>query len=66
MAANTVERGTLTVTEAAHFLGVSRSHLYELVRTGEVPALSLGTRKVISRAALERMLDQGGKASAAE
>ncbi len=48
---------TLTVAEAAHLLGVSDRHLYELCRRGQVPALRLGTRWLIPRAALERLLE---------
>jgi len=48
---------TYTVTEAAVLLGISRTSAYECVRRGEIPSLTLGPRVVISRAALERMLD---------
>jgi excisionase family DNA binding protein len=35
-------RATLTVTEAADILGISRSTAYELARSGTLPALRLG------------------------
>ena len=50
---------TYTVTEAAALLGISRTSAYECVRRGEIPSLTLGRRVVISRVALERMLDGG-------
>jgi excisionase family DNA binding protein len=50
-------RLVLTVTEAAHVLGISRALAYELVARGELPALSLGRRKVIPRRALEALID---------
>ena len=50
---------TYTVTEAAALLGISRTTAYECVRRGEIPSLTLGRRVVISRVALERMLDGG-------
>ncbi len=52
-----MDRLTYTVTEAAALLGVSRTTAYECVRRGEIPSLTLGRRVVISRVALERMLD---------
>ena len=51
------ERLTLTVTEAAELLGVSRNSLYEAVRRNEIPHLRIGRRIVIPRRQLENMLD---------
>ena len=53
------ETSTLTVTveEAAALLGISRTLAYELVGRGDLPCLRLGRRIVISRRALERMVD---------
>lgn len=53
-------RLTLTVTEAAAALGVSRSTAYKLVRTGEIPSLRLGSRIVVPVEALRRCVDDGG------
>ncbi len=50
-------RATVTLTEAAHILGISRSTAYELARIGELPVLRLGRRLVIPKRALDRMLD---------
>ena len=52
-----MERLTYTVTEVAHLLGISRSSAYEAVRRGEIPSITLGHRVVISRTALDRLLD---------
>jgi len=49
-------RATLTIPEAAHILGISRSTAYELARTGELPVLRLGRRLVIPTNALDRLL----------
>ena len=46
----------LTVAEAADLLRVSRAFAYELVARGELPAVRLGRRIVVPRAAIERML----------
>jgi excisionase family DNA binding protein len=44
------------VEEAGAALGISRSHTYELIRQGELPALRLGRRIVVPVAALEAVL----------
>jgi excisionase family DNA binding protein len=53
------ERQTLTVEEAARLLGIGRNSAYEAVRRGEIPAIRIGKRFVVPRAALERMLSEG-------
>jgi len=53
------ERATLNVPQAAKFLGISRSLTYELVKTGTIPSIRLGEKRiVVPVAALERMLDR--------
>jgi len=47
---------TVTVEEAAGILGISRTFAYEAVRRGELPAIRIGRRLVIPRAALARLL----------
>lgn len=50
-------RLTLTVTEAADILGISRSLAYEMAKDGRLPTVALDARRyVIPRSALERML----------
>ena len=53
-----MERQTVTVEEAAQFLGISRSTAYEAVRRGELPVIRIGRRYVVPRQALERMLSE--------
>ncbi len=55
------DRGTMTVEEAAVRLGISRTLAYELARAGRLPmpVLRLGRRMVVSRLALERVLEGG-------
>ncbi len=50
------KRDTLTVDEAAARLGIGRSAAYAAVKRGEIPALRIGHRLLIPRAALDRML----------
>ena len=47
---------TLTVEEAARVLGISRTLAYEAVRRGELPAVRIGRRLLVSKAALDRLL----------
>jgi excisionase family DNA binding protein len=51
-----VARLTMTVTEAAKVLGISRTLAYEMVQRGELPHLRLGRRLVVPVPALERLL----------
>ncbi|WP_079065525.1 helix-turn-helix transcriptional regulator [Streptomyces olivochromogenes] len=49
---------TISVAEAANALGISRSHLYELIRTGEAPVavLKLGVSTRVITASLVQVL----------
>lgn len=49
-------RLTMTVPEAADAIGVSTRHMYELVRTGQFPAVKLGRRVIIPRTAVDDVL----------
>ena len=51
------ERLTLTVTEAAELLGISRGTAYECVRTGEIPSVNFGRRVLVPRRRLLALLD---------
>ena len=52
-----MDRLTFTVTEVAELLGIARTSAYECVRRGEIPSLTLGRRVVISRVALDTLLN---------
>jgi excisionase family DNA binding protein len=58
-----IERLTLTVEEAAQLLGISRGLAYEMARSGKLPVVRFGRRLIVSKGALERMLDQPGDKS---
>ncbi|HLH24961.1 MAG TPA: helix-turn-helix domain-containing protein [Chloroflexota bacterium] len=53
-----MERQTVTVEEAAQYLGISRSTAYDAVKRGELPVVRIGRRYVVPRQALERMLSE--------
>jgi len=48
---------TLTVTEAAELLGISRATAYQAAHAGELPVVRIGRRILVSRA---RLLAQFG------
>lgn len=50
------DRLTVSVEEAGKLLGISRGLAYELVARGELPALRLGRRRVIPRAAIDVLI----------
>lgn len=52
------DRQTVTVEEAAKILGIGRNTAYEAVKQGEIPVIRIGRRILVSRVALERLLDQ--------
>lgn len=56
--ASKTDRLTLSISEAAIMLGISRNLAYELARRGELPGtIKLGQKRlVISRIAIERLL----------
>jgi len=51
-----MHRTTLSVREAAQVLGVSRGHLYALLRRGELKGIRLGRRVVVPVEVLEALL----------
>ena len=54
------EKLTLSITEAAAVLGLSRPTVYRLVRSEGFPAFRVGTRTLIPRAGLERWVSEQG------
>jgi len=58
MGKQTSERLLLTVSEAAETLGVSRSHLYNLIQQGHLPTIRLGCSVRIPKAWLERYIEE--------
>lgn len=46
--------------ETGQLLGVSRAHIYKMVKEGRLPVLKLGKRLVVPRSALLRWLENAG------
>ena len=56
-----IERQTVTLTEAAKILGISRSKAYRLAAAGTfpVPLIRLGNSWVVPVKPLQRLLEEG-------
>jgi len=54
---------TYTVDEAARLLGISRSHAYTCVKTGELPCLRFRRRIVIPAHSIDELLSSVGTLS---
>jgi len=54
--ATTSKAATMTVTETAAVLGISRSSAYECVRLGSIPSIRLGRRIVVPTQAIDALL----------
>ena len=57
MLAQTIEKLTLSVTEAAAVLGVSRPTIYQLIHRQGFPAFKVGSRTLISRERLAEWVE---------
>ena len=55
---------TMTVTQTATVLGISRSSAYECVRRGVIPSLRLGRRIVVPTTSIEALLDSAATGTA--
>lgn len=53
------DRQTVTVAEAAAALGIGKNQAYAAAHRGEIPAIRIGRRLLVPRAALEQMLALG-------
>ena len=51
-----VTRLTYSIEEVSRILGISRSHAYKAVETGEIPSIVIGHRKLVSKAVIDEIL----------
>ena len=51
-----LERATMTIPEAAVYLGISRNSAYKAAREGGIPSVRVGNRLIVPKAALEKLL----------
>jgi excisionase family DNA binding protein len=59
-----IERQGLRIEEAAHALGCGRTTVFKLIREGRLRVVKLGTRTVIPRNEIERILGATGSDAA--
>jgi len=52
-----------TIPGAAQYTSLSRSRLYNMMQTGELPSVKIGGRRMIRRDALDALFDRLGKAA---
>ena len=52
------EKATLTIKEAAAYLGIGKNLCYDRVKTGEIPVIKIGKRLLVPRRALEKRLEE--------
>ena len=50
------KRLTYTIAEAAEMLGIGKNQAYQAANEGELPTIKIGRRRLVPRAALDRML----------
>lgn len=55
------ERLTLNIAECAVLLGISKNSCYLAVKTGQIVSIKIGSRILIPKAALEKMLANAGQ-----
>ena len=46
----------LSINDTCRTLGISRSKVYQLFKTGELAYVKLGKRRVVERAAIQKLL----------
>ena len=56
--ADPLAEGACSIAEAVAFSGVGRTSLYEHIRSGRLPTVLLGRKRLIPRAALKAFLRQ--------
>jgi Helix-turn-helix domain len=56
LAAKWDDRDVFTIEEAGEILLISRGSAYLAAKTGDLPVISVGRRRIVPRLALERLL----------
>ncbi|WP_226655836.1 helix-turn-helix domain-containing protein [Pseudalkalibacillus hwajinpoensis] len=53
-----MNRKTLTVQEAAAYIGVSKDLIYQLVREGSIPYFKVGTRILLKQDSIDMWINE--------
>lgn len=54
-----LEKNAFRVNEAAHYCAISRTSLYELLKSGKLASTKVAGRRLILRRDLDRLLEGG-------
>lgn len=57
--ASILSKATASVDELAKVLGIGRRQAYEAVKRGDISAIRIGSRILISTRVIQRLLDEG-------
>lgn len=57
----TTSKLTISITEAAERLGISRNLAYEAARRGDIPTIKIGKRLLVPITTLDRLLANGNR-----
>lgn len=60
-----IQRSTLTADELAIYLGISRHHVYQLAKSGELPSIRLGRRVLFKKDSVDRFMAERETSSVA-
>lgn len=58
-----IEKLAYSPDEAAEAIGVGRTHMFDLMRRGEIPSIKSGRRRLITVEALRAYLSAEGRAA---
>lgn len=58
-AALTIEPLTVRIPVAIQLTGIGRSKLYELIKSGDVQTVKIGTATLVTMASLRRLVERG-------
>jgi excisionase family DNA binding protein len=50
------QQQTFKIEEVAKILRIGRNQAYQAVREGQIPSITIGSRQLVPRAALEKLL----------
>lgn len=56
-----MEKQTLTVEETAKYLGLGRVSAFRAIQRGEIPCIRIGRRILVSKPALDKMLETASR-----
>lgn len=49
----------MSINDACHYIGLKRTKMYQLIKSGEVRAVKLGRRTLVTTASLNNLISGG-------